>query len=97
MAGPGGGTADKPWTLKTPPGTSEYDVWTEDAALVVQVGKTGVAVIADTFYNAKTAVAALPVTWEEGVGWNASSATIAEIGKYSRYAAASPPGTCVNV
>ena len=33
-----------PWTLKTPPGTSEYQAWTEPAAdppaLVVQVGKT---------------------------------------------------------
>jgi hypothetical protein len=38
------GTAADPWTLKTPPQTSEYTAWRdEDAdppALVVQVGKT---------------------------------------------------------
>ena len=39
-----GGTPDAPWTLKTPPGTSEYQAWRDSAAdppaLVVQVGKT---------------------------------------------------------
>ena len=38
------GTTDKPWTLKTPPGTAEYEAWRDPAAsppaLVVQVGKT---------------------------------------------------------
>ena len=38
------GTADDPWTLKTPPGSSEYQAWREESAdppaLVVQVGKT---------------------------------------------------------
>ncbi len=38
------GTKDKPTTLKTPPGTAEYEVWTDEEAdpkaLVVQVGKT---------------------------------------------------------
>ena len=38
------GTADTPWTLKTPPGTSEFQAWrdeeAEPPALVVQVGKT---------------------------------------------------------
>jgi len=38
------GTADKPWELKTPPGTSDYLAYRDDAgdppALVVQVGKT---------------------------------------------------------
>jgi hypothetical protein len=38
------GTAEHPWKLKTPPGTSEYEAWRDDAAsppaLVVQVGKT---------------------------------------------------------
>jgi hypothetical protein len=38
------GTQDKPWELKTPPGTSDYEAYREpDAdppALVVQVGKT---------------------------------------------------------
>src|SRR6202012_3677706 len=32
---------------------------------VVAVGETGVAVVADTFWNAKTAVAALPVVWDD--------------------------------
>lgn len=40
----GKGTKDEPWVLKTPPGTSEYEVWRDEAAdppaLVVQVGKT---------------------------------------------------------
>ncbi len=38
------GTKDKPTALKTPPGTAEYEVWTDEEAdpkaLVVQVGKT---------------------------------------------------------
>ena len=40
----GAGTADKPWELKTPPGTSDYLAYRDEAAdppaLVVQVGKT---------------------------------------------------------
>jgi hypothetical protein len=40
----GTGTAEDPWELKTPPGTSEYTAWRDDGAqppaLVVQVGKT---------------------------------------------------------
>ena len=40
----GAGTKEKPWTLKTPPGTAEFQAWKEPAAeppaLVVQVGKT---------------------------------------------------------
>jgi len=40
----GGGTEDSPWTLKTPPGTSDFQAWRDEAvdppALVVQVGKT---------------------------------------------------------
>ena len=40
----GKGTAKSPWTLKTPPGKSEYQAWHEEdaepPALVVQVGKT---------------------------------------------------------
>ena len=39
-----GGTADAPWTLKTPPQTSEFSAWRDEEAdppaLVVQVGKT---------------------------------------------------------
>jgi hypothetical protein len=41
---PPGGTPDAPWTLKTPPGTAEFQAWRDPAAdppaLVVQVGKT---------------------------------------------------------
>jgi uncharacterized protein DUF6855 len=40
----GNGTKDKPWALKTPPGTSEFTAYRDEAstppALVVQVGKT---------------------------------------------------------
>ncbi|MEM1289047.1 MAG: DUF6855 family protein [Pseudomonadota bacterium] len=40
----GSGTADDPWILKTPPLSSEFQVWKDEAreppALVVQVGKT---------------------------------------------------------
>lgn len=44
---------------------------------VVQVGDNAVAVIADTWWRAKTALDALPVTWDEGEGAKASSETIA--------------------
>lgn len=41
---PGAGTKENPWTLKTPPGTAEFQAWKEPAAdppaLVVEVGKT---------------------------------------------------------
>jgi hypothetical protein len=40
----GAGTPEKPWELKTPPGTAEYQAYRDEAAdppaLVVQVGKT---------------------------------------------------------
>jgi hypothetical protein len=40
----GQGTAAKPWELKTPPGTSDYQAYKDESAappaLVVQVGKT---------------------------------------------------------
>ena len=40
----GSGTASDPWALTTPPGSSEYIAWRDDAAdppaLVVQVGTT---------------------------------------------------------
>lgn len=40
----GQGTAAKPWALKTPPGTSDYQAYEDQSAdppaLVVQVGKT---------------------------------------------------------
>ncbi|WP_425277515.1 molybdopterin cofactor-binding domain-containing protein [Methylobacterium nodulans] len=44
---------------------------------VVQVGESGVAVIADTFWRAKTAVEALPVVWDGGPNASVSSETIA--------------------
>ncbi|HET7766994.1 MAG TPA: molybdopterin cofactor-binding domain-containing protein [Burkholderiales bacterium] len=46
---------------------------------VVQVGDTGVAVIADTWWNAKTALEALPVVWDEGPNAKVSSADIADL------------------
>ena len=40
----GSGTEKSPWALRTPPGTSEFEAWRDNAAdppaLVVQVGKT---------------------------------------------------------
>jgi isoquinoline 1-oxidoreductase beta subunit len=45
---------------------------------VVKIGDTGVAVVADTWWRAKTALEALPITWDEGQNANVSSATIAE-------------------
>ena len=38
---------------------------------------TAVAVVADTWWRAKTALDALPITWDEGPNAKASSATIA--------------------
>jgi hypothetical protein len=38
------GTPGDPWTLKTPPGSSEFEAWRDESldppALVIQVGKT---------------------------------------------------------
>jgi isoquinoline 1-oxidoreductase beta subunit len=45
---------------------------------VVQVGETGVAVVADTYWQAKLALDALPVVWDEGANGKVSSQTIAE-------------------
>jgi isoquinoline 1-oxidoreductase beta subunit len=44
---------------------------------VVQVGETAVAVIADTWWRAKKALDALPVTWDEGPHADASSEAVA--------------------
>jgi isoquinoline 1-oxidoreductase beta subunit len=45
---------------------------------VVQVGDSAVAVVADTWWHAKTALAALPIVWDNGPNANLSSASIAE-------------------
>lgn len=46
---------------------------------VVQVGDSGVAVVADTWWEAKTALDALPIVWDEGPNAKVSSATIADM------------------
>jgi isoquinoline 1-oxidoreductase beta subunit len=46
---------------------------------VVQSGDAAVAVIADTWWQAKTALEALPIVWDEGPNAKLSSATIAEM------------------
>jgi isoquinoline 1-oxidoreductase subunit beta len=46
---------------------------------VVQVGDSAVAVVADTWWQAKTALDALPIAWDEGPNAKVSSATIADI------------------
>jgi hypothetical protein len=44
MTAQGSGTREDPWQLKTPPGTSDYQMWRDEAAstptLVCQVGST---------------------------------------------------------
>jgi isoquinoline 1-oxidoreductase subunit beta len=44
---------------------------------VVRVGETGVAVIADTWWRAKTALEALPIEWNEGPNAKSSSESVA--------------------
>ena len=44
---------------------------------VVQVGDTAVAVVADTWWHAKTALDALPIVWDEGENAKVSSESIA--------------------
>ena len=46
---------------------------------VVKVGDTAVAVVADTWWQAKTALDALPIVWDEGANGKVSSASIAEM------------------
>jgi isoquinoline 1-oxidoreductase beta subunit len=46
---------------------------------VVQVGDAAVAVVADTWWQAKTALASLPIEWDEGPNAKVSSASIAEM------------------
>src|SRR5262249_52766802 len=46
---------------------------------VVQVGESAVAVVADTWWQAKTALDALPIVWDEGENAKVSSASIAEM------------------
>ncbi len=46
---------------------------------VVQVGDSAVAVVADTWWHAKTALDALPIVWDEGANATASSAAFAAV------------------
>jgi isoquinoline 1-oxidoreductase subunit beta len=46
---------------------------------VVQSGDAAVAVVADTWWQAKTGLEALPIVWDEGPNAKVSSATIAEM------------------
>jgi len=48
---------------------------------VVRVGESGVAVLAETWWQAKTALDALPVVWDLGPNKSASTASFAEIMK----------------
>jgi isoquinoline 1-oxidoreductase beta subunit len=45
---------------------------------VVKVGETAVAVVADTWWHAKTALDALPIVWDEGDNGQVTSASIAK-------------------
>ncbi|MBN8987139.1 MAG: xanthine dehydrogenase family protein molybdopterin-binding subunit [Rhizobiales bacterium] len=45
---------------------------------VVKVGETAVAVVADTWWHAKTALDALPIVWDEGPNAKVSSESIAK-------------------
>jgi isoquinoline 1-oxidoreductase beta subunit len=45
---------------------------------VVRVGDSAVAVVADTFWHAKSALDALPIVWDEGENAKVSSASIAK-------------------
>src|SRR5256885_5708585 len=45
---------------------------------VMKVKDTAVAVVADTWWHAKTALEAVPITWDEGENAKITSATIVE-------------------
>ena len=45
---------------------------------IVRVGDTGVAVVADSWWRAKSALDALPIEWDEGENGKVSSASIAD-------------------
>jgi isoquinoline 1-oxidoreductase subunit beta len=45
---------------------------------IVRVGDSAVAVVADTWWHAKTALDALPIVWDEGENADVSSVSIAE-------------------
>jgi isoquinoline 1-oxidoreductase beta subunit len=45
---------------------------------IVPIGDNAVAVVADTWWRAKTALDALPITWDEGENVKVSSASIAD-------------------
>jgi isoquinoline 1-oxidoreductase beta subunit len=47
---------------------------------VVRVGDSAVAVVADTWWQAKSALDAMPVVWDEGENAKVSSASIAKPG-----------------
>jgi isoquinoline 1-oxidoreductase subunit beta len=46
---------------------------------IVRVGESGVAVVADTWWQAKTALDAVKITWDEGPNKGHSSAAFAEV------------------
>jgi isoquinoline 1-oxidoreductase beta subunit len=53
---------------------------------VVRVGDFAVAVVADSWWRAKSALEAMPVVWDEGKNANANSATIADFLEGGLYA-----------
>jgi isoquinoline 1-oxidoreductase beta subunit len=62
---------------------------------VVRVGDSAVAVIADTWWHAKSALDALPVEWDNGPGAKVSSATFAEVLKAGLTATGAAVGNAV--
>jgi isoquinoline 1-oxidoreductase beta subunit len=62
---------------------------------VVKVGDSAVAVIADTWWRAKSALDALPIVWDEGPNAQASSAGVAAMLKEGLDAPAAVPGNQV--